>query len=291
MEEIKKLRDSEMILIEEGMILARDVSDVNGRLLYRKNTLLDKNKISILKSHGVPKIPIAYIEPKNKNKEKQVLDNDRIFGDFKEKYEESVENVKNSLINIGNGGIINIDDLFNLTSDMMKNLDIKEGVFGYLGSIKQSDEVTYGHCTNVALLCNLFGHWLNMNENEIIILTISGLLHDIGKIKIPDHILNKKGKLTKEEFEIIKTHTSIGFDLLKGLDIPEGIKLAALMHHEKIDGSGYPSGIVGSNINKYASIVSICDIYDAMTSNRSYRNKLSPFYVINTFEVKSYGEL
>jgi len=157
--------------------------------------------------------------------------------------------------------------------------------------MKQSDEATFGHCINVSLLCNLFGHWVNMEEDEIVLLTVAGILHDIGKTKIPEQILCKRGRLTEEEFTIMKTHTSVGYDLLRSMNIQEDIKLSALMHHEKIDGSGYPMGAVGSGINKFACIVSICDIYDAMTADRCYRGRLSPFYVIKTFETQSYGEL
>jgi HD-GYP domain-containing protein (c-di-GMP phosphodiesterase class II) len=116
-------------------------------------------------------------------------------------------------------------------------------------------------------------------------------LHDIGKTKIPIEVLNKKGRLTDEEFAVIKTHTTLGYRILEKHNIPQSIKLAALSHHEKINGKGYPLGMAEDKIDALAKIVSICDIYDAMTANRIYRPKLCPFEVIRTFERSVYGEL
>ena len=114
------------------------------------------------------------------------------------------------------------------------------------------------------------------------------MLHDIGKLKIDPKILNKKGKLTDEEFEEIKKHPVLGYEIVKDMDLPEKIKEAVLMHHEKINGTGYPSGLKGEEISNYAKIVSICDIYDAMTSTRTYRKRFCPFQVIRNFERQNF---
>ena len=174
----------------------------------------------------------------------------------------------------------------------MKTLSSKNDVFNYIRFMKQTDEATYGHCINVSLLCSLFGGWLGLREREIVDLTAAGSLHDIGKTKVPPEVLSKKGKLTESEFDIIKNHTVLGYELLKDRgNLPDDIKLASLMHHERTDGSGYPHGRKSPDINRYASIVTICDIYDAMISNRCYKERLSPFYVIKTFEQGFYGHL
>jgi HD-GYP domain-containing protein (c-di-GMP phosphodiesterase class II) len=105
----------------------------------------------------------------------------------------------------------------------------------------------------------------------------AGVLHDIGKIKIPLKLLNKKEKLSKEEFEIIKLHPLLGYDIVKNVDsISENVKLAVLMHHEKENGSGYPNGLKGQDIPLYAKICAIADIYDALTTNRAYKKKITP---------------
>lgn len=123
-----------------------------------------------------------------------------------------------------------------------------------------------------------------MPEEDLDVLTLAGLLHDLGKCIIDDKILTKPSALTTEEFDEIKRHPVEGAKLLSSQDLDIRIKEAALMHHERCDGSGYPSGLQGSEISDFAKIISIADVYDAMTSNRCYRKGLCPFEVIATFE-------
>ena len=115
-------------------------------------------------------------------------------------------------------------------------------------------------------------------------LTLCGLLHDIGKLKIPDEILNKPGKYTDEEFDLVKRHTKFGYELLKTLNIDPHIKKAALLHHERCDGSGYPLKATQKDLDDFSMVVAIADVYDAMTAARSYRAPLCPFQVIERFE-------
>ena len=141
------------------------------------------------------------------------------------------------------------------------------------------------------MLCNIIGHWLHLTPKQIEEITLAGLLHDIGKLRIDKAILKKPSKLSDREFNEIKLHPVYGYDLIKHMNISENIKLGVLLHHEKMDGSGYPYGYKETNINDFAKIISIADIYDAMTSDRSYHKKYSPFTVISTFEHDSYGIL
>jgi HD-GYP domain-containing protein (c-di-GMP phosphodiesterase class II) len=141
------------------------------------------------------------------------------------------------------------------------------------------------------MLCHIFGHWLHLPKDQIENLTVAGLLHDIGKTKIDDSILNKPGKLTAQEFEEIKKHSSIGYDMVKDQNIPYEIKMGILSHHEKYDGSGYPFGFKSDQIHDFGKIIAIADIYDAMTSERTYHKRYSPFKVIRMFEQEAYGLL
>ena len=109
-------------------------------------------------------------------------------------------------------------------------------------------------------------------------------MHDAGKLLVPESILNKPGRLTDEEFDIAKMHAESGYEILKNAEIDERIKKAALDHHERFDGSGYPAGKSGNEIDMMSSIVGIADAYDAMTSRRIYRGALCPFDVIRVFE-------
>lgn len=157
-------------------------------------------------------------------------------------------------------------------------------LFDKLHNMRLDDDSVYSHCLNVALISRMMGKWLKYSPQEMDILTLCGLFHDIGKTSIPDEILNKPDKYTEEEFALIKQHPLFSYKLLKHLPIDERIKLAALQHHERCDGSGYPQGLKGDFIDDYAEIVAIADVYDATTAARSYRSPLCPFQAIAMFE-------
>lgn len=157
-------------------------------------------------------------------------------------------------------------------------------LFQVLHNMHATDDSIYAHCLNVSLICRQLGKWKKFDAATLDTLTLCGLLHDIGKLKIPDEILNKPGKYTDEEFALVKKHTQYGYDLLQPLSIDDRIKKAARSHHERADGSGYPTGLTQSDTDEFASIVAIADVYDAMTTARSYRAPLCPFQVIENFE-------
>jgi putative nucleotidyltransferase with HDIG domain len=158
-----------------------------------------------------------------------------------------------------------------------------------MNHMKTNEGHLHTHCVNVALLSNLFGIWINADAKELEDLTVAALLHDIGMTQISHDIVNKKDPLTKEEREILKKHTTLGYRILDNADLPNEVKLAALGHHEKMNGQGYPLGIKGDKISKFARIIHICDVYEAMTHDRLYRERFCPFDVIKTFERGSFG--
>lgn len=157
-------------------------------------------------------------------------------------------------------------------------------LFDKLHNMRQDEDSVYAHCLNVALISRMMGKWLKLDDNERDILTLCGLFHDIGKISIPNEILNKPDKYTDEEFALIQQHPLFSYKLLKQQPIDERIKQAALQHHERWDGSGYPQKIEGDALDDFAAIVAIADVYDATTAARSYRPPLCPFQAISMFE-------
>lgn len=127
------------------------------------------------------------------------------------------------------------------------------------------------HSLRVSELCRLVGVELCFESEDLALLELAGLYHDIGKISIPDAILNKPTTLSIEEYEVIKSHTLAGYQILKAADEYSGLAEFALSHHERYDGSGYPKGLRGEDIPLFSRIICICDAYEAMTSNRPYR--------------------
>ena len=284
--------------VKPNMVLAKDVVSACGNIIIAKNTMLSDVNYSKLKDIGIKSITIfeknieideffnedIFLE----NKEFEKIEDRREFKNFKRIYEQKMEKLENQFVAIGKGVGVEIDSLYNMIIDIIDSVNCKNDIFTYIGHLKTSDLHTYAHCLNVSLICNLFGLWLGYEGDDLKNLTISGMLHDIGKTKIDENIINKPEKLTEIEYDQVKEHAILGYNLVKDLDIPEEIKLGILMHHEKIDGSGYPLGLTEDRISTTGKIVAICDIYEAMTADRVYRAKICPFEVIRNFEQNSY---
>jgi len=161
-----------------------------------------------------------------------------------------------------------------------------------INGLKNEDDYLYTHSTNVAFLNGLIGKWLKLPESDINKLTKIGLLHDLGKIMIPDEILNKPAKLTPEEFEIIKTHPTHSFNILvQSGETDVDILLGVRSHHEKVNGTGYPDKLPFEKITLFARITTISDIYDAMVSKRPYKKLHSPFEVLTEFAEGRFNDL
>ena len=142
-------------------------------------------------------------------------------------------------------------------------------------SIESSDSYTFGHCERVARYALAVAAGLGLHDEECTTVRLGAYLHDVGKVRVPHEILNKPGRLTREEFDVIKMHPVWGVELLATVEFPWDIKPIIRWHHEKFDGSGYPDQLRGEEIPLAAQIIGIVDVYDALTTTRSYRPALS----------------
>lgn len=150
-------------------------------------------------------------------------------------------------------------------------------VLRVLSKLNMIDGYTLSHSIQVSVLSILIAQWLELSQKDQFALGYAGLLHDVGKTKVPVQILNKPSRLTDEEYEAVKKHAQYGFELIKGLPkVNEDIRAGILQHHEKSDGSGYPQRLPSDSIHFYAQILCISDIYAAMTADRVYNRKLTP---------------
>ncbi len=146
-----------------------------------------------------------------------------------------------------------------------------------LSKLSKYDSYTYSHSINVAAIAVVFGEFLGMPRRDLEVLGVAGMMHDLGKTAIPNRIINKRGRLTKNEFEQIKKHPIFGLKILeKSQDIPMGVMQAVAEHHEKFNGSGYPHGLKKSDTSVFGRILSLADVYDALTSDRSYKDAILP---------------
>jgi len=165
-------------------------------------------------------------------------------------------------------------------------------IFHLFYELNEKDEYTYRHMICVGIIANLIGKWLHLSNEDLTVLTLGASMHDVGKTKISTEILNKPGKLTKEEYEEMRLHTIYGYELLKDIEsLDHRIALIALQHHEREDGKGYPLGLQGDEISYFAKIVAIADVFHAMSSSRVY-HQASPFYtVMKQMQRDAYGKL
>ena len=255
--------------LKEGMILGKDVFDSYGRLILPKHSVLTKHMIIKIKNHKVDKVNITY---------------SREFKRFEETLLQSVNHLRGSLNHIIlKNEKIDVQELIKEIEDIEKQSKSSLHVFDMLQLMRGYDDATYIHCVNVALICSMMGRWLDFPKEEVQVLTLCGLLHDIGKLMVPEEIIKKPSCLSKSESATIKMHPSLGYEILKDEGLDNRIIEAVYAHHERCDGTGYPRGIKGHEISDFTKIVTIADVYDAMTSNRVYRGAICPFDVIEEF--------
>ena len=279
-----------------GMTLAEDVYK-GTQLLIPKGTVVDDEVLNILRYSSIISVAVygkdlskkepATPVPEQTHSEK--LRQSETFKQFEEAFHESTEHFSYALNDIARrNSDVDIDSLFASVDEIMANEANTYQLMDILSNIRYYDDSTYAHSLNVAMLANILGRWMHLSEHDLKMLTVAGVLHDIGKVAIPPEIIKKPGRLTKEEYEIIKQHPLKGYKILKEKNIDECFAQVALLHHEKCDGSGYPLGVKNDKISEMAKLITIVDIYEAMTANRVYRKGICPFDVIKMFEDEGY---
>lgn len=220
----------------------------------------------------------------------EYISNTVAFKEFKKGYNQNVQEIESSLNDvIKRQAPVESAKLVNNTKKLFTEQTTGIGMMNMLFNMRNIDSSTYTHSLNVSIIARVLGTWLGWSEADLDMLTLCGLLHDVGKSVIPNEILTKPGKLTDDEFRIMKKHPILGYQILENQDIDVKIKLAALEHHEKCDGSGYPFKKKREDLSSMSMIISIADVYDAMTADRCYRPGMCPFDVIKEFEKHSFA--
>ena len=250
-----------------GMKVARPVYNSSGQTLLNSNVILTEKYITRLKDLDIPAL---YIDDGLLPE----LEVDDVINE--ETRVSAITNVKKILNNeSGNGiskNIIIPAPVFNCINEIMDELLNNRRLMVNLTDIRSSDDYVFGHSVNVCVLSLITGIALGYDRRKLTNLAMGAMFHDIGKIKVPKEILNKPGKLTKEEFETIKKHSQWGFEILKANpNISITSTVAVYQHHERYNGQGYPQGLEGRQIHEFAAIIGIVDMYDAIVSDRVYR--------------------
>ena len=243
--------------LEKGMVLVYTLYDNNEKVLLKANKKLTPMYIS-----RIQQMDIAGLY---------------VFEDDEIEYHEPMISEKTRINAIKSLKRLNIDDCIYIANTIVEEIRESKSIIVETINLSTYDNYTYTHSLNVDILSVVLGIALGFRDDELRKLSQAALLHDIGKTCLPLEILNKPGRLTAEEYAEVQKHSRYGYNMLKdNHEISSVTRNAILSHHENEDGSGYPRQLVSEKIHKYAKIVHICDVYDALTTKRVYKDAMNP---------------
>ena len=292
-----------------GMVLAETIEISENNTLY-KNETITSDILEILKNEETLADICVYKTKKYYNADFETLEDDSLENEVSNKYNKKKFNVFetiailednfNSLsldlaqtfFKLGKLKLSTIDEIRKLTKQLQENMTDINALINDIVLHGSGVDSIYRHGINVALLSNLLGRWIGLPENKINLLTYSALLHDIGKTKLDSNILNSKTSFSEKDYITLKSHALIGYNIVKEINfLDTSVAQGILLHHERLDGSGYPFGLKSDAISQFGKIIAIADIFDDINSNRSYRKKYLPFESLQIIRKESFGKL
>jgi len=270
--------------LKPNMILAEDLM-LNGLTLVAKKISLNNVMIKkILEFYPSNTIYIygeveLKVDPGIQNlKTHSLIETEHLLNNFS-------KNISKFLNSIQEDSKLDLTEIRTMSKEILDNVNDYGSILKTIANSRTIDEYLARHCVNVALFSSMLGNWLNLSKKDLTLLTYAAFLHDIGKMKVNQKVLNKPSKLTKLEFEEIKKHSVYSYDIVRNIPyLDESVSLGVLMHHERIDGSGYPLGLKENRINTFAKIIGLTDMFDAMTSDKVYSKKQNPLTVLEIMQ-------
>ncbi len=260
-----------VMYLKEGEVLARAVVNSIGKTLLQAGVKLTSTYINRLQCLG---FDLVFVKDDR-------LDDVEIHDALSEQTRELAYKTVSSLnryIETGKDSLLPVDKVRLTVKKMIDDLLCSYDILGNLSEIRGYDHHTFHHSVNTTTLALVLGMALKYQEPKLLELGMGVMMHDVGKIRVPEQILNKANPLTKEEFDQIKQHSTQGYEILrKHRDLSLLASHVAFQHHEKWDGSGYPRGLKGNEIHEYARVAAISDVYEALTNRRVYRAPIEPY--------------
>lgn len=266
-----------------GKRLSHDLFNVDGELLIPAYTILNAEHIQLLEQQqdtlSDVKLEVMDVVPYGKL---TVSENDKLIDGI-------VMRLQHIFQTIRSDRTIPLADIRSHIVPSIHQLTNQSSLLSFLAALHTKGDYVYRHSFAVGSIAALIGKWLSLQDNELLQLTTAAVIHDVGKMQIPDAILNKPGKLTAAEEETMRSHTFLGYELIKNtIGTNHRQALVALQHHERLDGKGYPLGAAGGQIDLFSRIVSVADAFHAMASQRVYSTSL-PFYeILSQIEQETY---
>lgn len=289
----------QLIAVDElkvGMILAQDVISDTFVNIVTENTIVTQEIITKLVNLG---IDFVYVQSEMVADDEKSLNQvepsfERL--DTKEALNYNFNKTVNKVKNIFNDlkfGVADIrSEMDGALDPLLDGLLHNNDILSNLRGMEYDDDYTLKHSLNVGLLSAMIGKWMGLTKREIADLSLAGTLHDVGKAKVPKYILNKPGELSLQEYGIAKMHATYSHEILmESHGFSTAVCEAVLYHHERFNGSGYPEGLKGKAIPLYARIIAVADVFDALTSDKVYSGKISPFLAADIIKSMSFDEL
>lgn len=256
--------------VMEGSVLARPVINSSGIVLLQAGVRVTASYIGRLLDMGYD---VLFIQD---DRLEDVDFHMTITGQTREVAYKTIQSVSEYIV-CGKDGFLKASSVRTTVKQMINDLLFSADILGNLTEIQGYDDYTFHHSVNTTIIALVLGMASGYTEQKLIELGMGVLMHDIGKIKVPEEILNKKTPLTAAEFEEIKKHSTYGFEILrKNNDLGLLSAHIAFQHHERWDGSGYPRGLKGKEIHEFGRLAAIADVYEALTSKRVYRKAIEP---------------
>lgn len=269
--------------VAQGAIIAQDIHANDGRMLISRGAHYRGSFLGRLQNAGILEIFIEEDDPTAREKpnqedplqalQQEVLIDDVIYEKTRKQAEQQIMKI---MVRLGSMRHTHMNKLFHVVESIMEQLLSQPDLVLSLSKLRSIDDYTYEHSVNVCVISILIGIDLFMEKEVLRELGVGAILHDIGKVGVSERIIKKPGKLYPVEFDEIKRHTELGYQILKGAGFSENVARIALYHHERIDGSGYPHHLEAHDIPLFARVVAIADFYDAISNNRIYRKAMTP---------------
>jgi HD-GYP domain-containing protein (c-di-GMP phosphodiesterase class II) len=276
--------------LKPGMIIADEVKFNNATLLTSGSVVTEDIISRLTVKYFFDKISVYSEE--TLNEDSAIVNENRTIKEIEESFNEFANNVENLFSNINSGMKLDLEEVRDFTRKIQNELKSTSAIIKNIVLYGSGNDVIYKHSVNVAALSAILGKWIGMSDKDINLLTYTGILHDFGKTKIDKNILGKVGALTSKEREEIRNHSIIGYNFIKKIPyISNSVCSGVLMHHERLDGSGYPLGIKEDKIHVFAKIIAIADIFDAVNSDRIYKNGTDPFTALQIVQKEGLGRL
>lgn len=281
----RKRRAIKVEQLHSGMVLDQAIVDKQGRTLAEEGAALDDFLVGGLMKLGLSEVYVQEEEADLTNvviseEAQRTIEKVRVEDPARVQLNESVKK------RVSEG----IQFLFNSTEDpqfaettnniageLMKAMTENDAIAVDIGALKVSDEYTFKHSVDVSTMAMIIAKKHGLSDDMVREIGISGLLHDMGKSRIPNEVLNKPGRLTDEEFGLMKKHAVFGYQILKEKNtFNDRILMGVLQHHEKLNGAGYPMGVTAEKMHIFPRIIAVADIYDALVTERPYKKGFSP---------------